>query len=66
MHLHAGVQDFLAGHHQLGLAAAKQLGEHLAKVFVDGIEGARQQLAGFAVDFLDGVFQRGHGLIQVG
>ena len=49
-HLHAGVQDFLAGHDQARIAAAKQLGEHAAEVFVDGLEGAAQKLAGLAVD----------------
>jgi len=36
--LHAGVQDFLAGHHQPGIAAAEQLGKHAAKVAVDGVK----------------------------
>ena len=64
--LHARVQNLVARHHEFGLATAKQLGEHLAKVFVDGVERAAEQLTGFAVDLADGVFQRGHGLHQVG
>ena len=38
--LHARVQNFLARHHQAGIATAKQLGEHAAKMFVHGVEGA--------------------------
>ena len=35
-------------------------------MLVDGVEGAAQQVARLGVDLLDGVFQRGHGLGQVG
>ncbi len=65
-HLHAGVQDLLSRHHQPGVAAAEQLGEHAAEVFVDGLESGAQQLTGLVVDLLDRVFERGDGLVQVG
>ena len=64
-HLHAGVQDFLAGHGELGLAAAEELGKQLAEMAVDGIEGLLQQFAGFAVDLADRVFQGFDGGHQV-
>ena len=64
-HLHTGVEDFLAGHDQTCVAAAKQFGEHLAEMGVDGFERARQQIARFHVNFFDCVFQRHHGLVEV-
>jgi hypothetical protein len=65
-HLHAGVQDLVARHHQLGVAAAEQAGEHAAEVLVDLVEGLAQQVAGLEVDLVDRVFQRLDGLVQVG
>ena len=65
-HLDARVQNFFTRHDQACIATAKQLGEHPAKVFVDGFEGAAQQIAGFGVDFLDGIFQGDHGFVEVG
>jgi hypothetical protein len=65
-HLHAGVQDLVAGHDQLGRAAAEQAGEHAAEALVDLVEGAHQQVAGLQVDLVDRVFQRGDGVGQVG
>ncbi|MPM66172.1 hypothetical protein SDC9_113079 [bioreactor metagenome] len=64
-HLHARVQNLVAGHHQLGLTAAEQLGEHAAEMAVHGLEGARQQGARFGVDLADRVLQRVHRHRQV-
>ena len=63
--LHTGIQNLFACHHQLGVAAAKQLGEHLAKVLVHGSKGAGQQVARFCINLFDGIFKRCHGLVQV-
>ena len=57
-HLHAGVEDLVAGHHQPRGAAAEQRREHAAEMFVDLVEGLRQQLARFEVDLVDRVFER--------
>ena len=65
-HLHAGVEDLVARHHQLGSAAAKQGWEHAPEVLVDLVEGLRQQVAGFEVNLVDGTFERGDGFGQVG
>ena len=65
-HLHARVQNFIACHHQLGIAAAKQLGEHLAEMLIDGVERALQQLAGFAIDLDNRVLQGVDRLVEIG
>ncbi len=65
-HLHAGVEDLLAGHDQARLAATEQRREQLAEMMVDLVEGALQQRAGFLVDLGDRVFQRVDGVVQVG
>jgi len=65
-HLHASVQDLVARHHQLRVAAAEQAREHAAEVFVDLVEGAAQQVACFEVDLVDRVFQRRDRFAQVG
>ena len=57
--------NFFARHHQARIAPAKQRGEHLAEVLVDRLEGVPQQLTRFGIDFANGVFQRGHRLIEV-
>ncbi|MNI72100.1 hypothetical protein D3C73_1280210 [compost metagenome] len=64
-HLHARVENFFAGHAELGLAPAKELGEELAEVAVHDVERLLQQLARFAVDLADGVFQGLDGGHQV-
>src|SRR5262245_29404114 len=64
--LHAGVEDLLAGHDELRLAAAEQHREERAEVAVDALEGLAQELARLAVDPADGVFQRRHRLLEVG
>ncbi len=64
--LHAGIEDFLAGHHQLGPAATEQFREKLPEMAVDRVEGRLQQFARFAVDAADRAFQRFHRLGQVG
>src|SRR5690554_1060751 len=48
--LHTRIQDLVAGDNKLGLPAAKKLGEQLAKMMVDRIEGSLQQLARLAID----------------
>ena len=65
-HLHAGIQDFIAGHDQPRIAAAEQLREHAPEVFVDLVEGVGQQVARFEIDLVDGVLQRRHRLVEVG
>src|SRR5215218_5753034 len=65
-HLHAGVEDFLAGHDQLGLAAAEQRREERAEMLVYRLERFAQQLACLAVDLADRVLERGDRLLEVG
>ena len=65
-HLHARIQNLVAGDDELGLPAPEQLREHAAEVPVHRFKRARQQLARFAVDLADRVFQRVHGLGQIG
>jgi len=48
-------REFLARHDELGLAAAKEHREHLAKTAIHGIERVLQQGARFAVDTADRV-----------
>ena len=43
-HLHARIEDLLAGQHELRLAAAEQHREKLREVLVDGVERLLQQL----------------------
>src|SRR3954471_3034499 len=64
-HLHAGVEDFLAGHDQLRLAAAEQRGEQHAEMLVHHFEGLAQQLARLAVDLADRVLKGAHRLLEV-
>src|SRR5688500_7458981 len=52
-HLHAGVEDLLAGHGELRLAAAEQRREQLAEMVVDLLKGLAQQLARLAIDAPD-------------
>ena len=59
--LNTRVQNFIARHDQAGAAAAKQLREHAAKMFIHNLESASQEISGFSVNFLDGIFKRGHG-----
>ena len=65
-HHHAGVQNLVTRHLQPGHAAAKQAGEQAAKVLIHLVEGGAEQIAGFQVDLADRVFQRVHGVVQVG
>src|SRR5688572_12144091 len=63
--LHAGVEDLLAGHDELRLAAAEERGEERAKVAIDAFESLAQELACLAIDAPDGVLQRLHRLLEV-
>jgi hypothetical protein len=65
-HLHAGVEDLVARHHQLRVAAAEQAREHAAELLVDQVEGLHQQVARLEVDLVDRAFERGDRLVQVG
>src|SRR6185503_7945389 len=64
--LHPGVEDLLAGHAELGLAAAEQRREQRRQVAVDGVESLAQQLAAFAVDLADRLLHGAYRLFQVG
>ena len=64
-HLQAGVENFVARQSQVGVATAEQHREQLGKVLVDDIEGVLQQVAGFAVDAFDRIFQRVDSLVQI-
>ena len=64
--LHTRVQNLFAGHHELRVTAAEQLREHAPEMAVHLLECGGQQLAGFAVNRADRVFQRGHGFLQIG
>src|SRR5882762_3119932 len=55
--LHAAIENLLARHDELGLAAAKEHREHLAKTAIHGIERALQQGPRFAVDTADRVLE---------
>src|SRR5688500_15772096 len=63
--LHPGVEDLLAGHQQLRLAAAEQGRKERAEMPVDAVEGLAQQLARLAVDAPDGVLQGVHRFLEV-
>ena len=65
-HLYARVKNFIARDGQSRITTTKQFGKGLAKVFVNAVECARQQLTGFTINFSNGVFQGAHGLVQIG
>ena len=55
--LDAGIEDLVAGHDQLCLAAAEQGREQLAEVAVHRVVGRLQQVARLAVDAADRAFE---------
>src|SRR5688572_18821606 len=65
-HLHAGVEDLLAGHDELRFAAPEERGEERPEMAVDALEGLAQELARLPVDAPDGVFESRHRLLEVG
>ena len=64
-HMHAAIENFFAGECELRLSAAKQRREHFAEMTIHLVERGLQTVACFAVDALDGIFERGHGLGQI-
>src|SRR5512142_2345037 len=65
-YLNAAVEDLLASHDELRLAAAEERGEERAEVPVHAVESLAQQLACLAVDLADRVLERFHRLLEVG
>src|SRR3954454_16475674 len=64
-HLHAGVEDFLAGHDELRLAAAEQRRKQHAEMLVHRLERLAQQLARLAIDLADRILEGGYRLLEV-
>src|SRR5690606_1271410 len=63
--LHAGIEDLLARHDELRLAAAEEGGKERAEMAVHALEGLAQELARLAVDLADGVLERANRLLEV-
>ena len=64
--LHAGVEDLLAGQHELRLPAAEEHREEPGEVLVDRVERLLQELSGFAIDLANGVLERRHRFREIG
>ena len=64
-HLNPRVQNLLPGHHEFGISATKELGEHAPKMLVHTVKGGPQEVARLAIDFANGRLQGLHGLGQI-
>ena len=63
--MNARIQNFIASHNQARFSPAEQFGEQLAKVRINFVKGGLQQIAGFTIDFMDRVFERIDGSLEV-
>jgi len=65
-HLNAAIENFLAGHDELGFAAAEECREHRAEAAIHRVERGLQQRPRFTVYAADRVLEGLHGSAEVG